>query len=225
MNVSTGQLLSQIPMFAGLAPQVLAPLQMACRSVRLERGDILFHRGDKGHEMYIIESGKMRIWMETPDGRELELAEIGENEVLGELEIIDGKSRSASAQAMVPTRLIALPREAFFTQMGNYPGMAVHLLTVLSERLRQNNERQLMDRATYTDKTRLVKLLLLLSQETQDSVLIQNPDPQLIGELLGISTAQVDHFLDELAAEGSITRLDAATIQLNPALEVANAAV
>lgn len=203
MELSTAQLLGHIPMFAGLAPQVLAPLQAACRSLRLERGDILFKRGERGHEMYIIESGRMRIWIEAPDGRELELAELGEHEVLGELEMIDGKSRSASAQALEATHLIALPRDALFTQMGNYPGMAVHLMTVLSERLRKNNERHFIERSTFAPESRLAGLLLLLAEEVSYAP-IALPDSHTLAPVLGLPAEEVEAALARLIEAGSV---------------------
>jgi CRP-like cAMP-binding protein len=201
--ISTAILLSQLPFFAGMSPNMLAPLQAACRSVKLERGEVLFRRGDRGKEMFIIESGAIRIWIDDEKGREIHLATLGENQIIGELEIIDGKPRSASAQATEPTLLIALPRDAFFEQIGNYPGMAIQLLTALSERLRHNNEMQVQARGVVAPDERLANLLRMLHSNSPNGE-IKGFNIQNIAHLLDIDVPDVQRILEQWQRDGSI---------------------
>ena len=193
--------LADVPLFAGLTPEMLAPLQATCRPVSLERHEILFRQGDRGKDMYIIVSGKLDIWTENEDEHRLHLATLGPTEVVGELEIIDGKPRSANARALEPTQLIALARDAFFAHLGQYPGMAVHLMTILSERLRQNNLMQMQLHREHRPHARVAQLLLLLAGDGQE-ISIQ---PQKAAYILGMETAALERILNELAADGAIS--------------------
>lgn len=195
--MTTTILLGNIPMFANLPPAVLAPLQAACHSVRLERGEVLFHFGDKGREMYIVETGNIRIWVKADDGHEIHLADLGENQVLGELEMIDGKARSASATATEPTRLIALPRDALFQQLGQNPGMALHLMVSLSERLRASNVQQMQMRASLAPaEKRLAGFLLTISENSHD-MRIKQFRLDATAKILGITPAVLQQLLQD----------------------------
>ena len=194
--------LADVPLFEGLTPDTLAPLQATCRQVTLESNDILFRQGDRGNEMYIIVAGLLDIWTENDAAHKLHLATLGPPEVVGELEIIDGKPRSASAKALQPTRLIALARDAFFDHIGNYPGMAVHMMTILSERLRQNNAMQMELHRTHRPDARIAELLLLLAQERGQ---MTQPIPKL-ARILGMEESALTRLLNEFEANGAISR-------------------
>jgi CRP-like cAMP-binding protein len=192
--------LADVPLFAGLTPEMLAPLQATCRQVSLERHEILFRQGDRGKEMYVIVAGLLDIWTESDDEHKLHLATLGPTEVVGELEIIDGKPRSANARALEPTSLIALARDAFFNHLGQYPGMAVHMMTILSERLRQNNAIQMQLHRKYQPTTRVAQLLMLLAGDSPHVTL----QTQQTAYILGMEPEALDRILQELAADGAI---------------------
>lgn len=195
--------LSKVPLFAGISPDVLAPLFATCRHVRLEKREFLFREGDKGKEMFIIESGQLRIWKQNPDGYELELALLGPNEVVGELEVIDGKPRSAHAQATEYTELIALTRESLFNHIGMYPGMASHMLVILSERLRRNNQLQMELHRTHKPTARVAQLLLLSCDEKGHLLKPKLNLPEM-AYVLGMETTALERILSEFEIQGAI---------------------
>lgn len=195
--------LADIPLFAGLTPDVLAHLHYSSHTHKLETREILFNAGDRGNNMYIISSGKMRIWVDTPSGHALELATLGPNEVVGELEIFDGKPRSASAQALEYTLLVALPREAIFDAIGKNPGVAVHLITILSARLRNNNQMRLDDLSERRLIQRLARLLLMLG-ESRPAHTIPQFDAEQAAALLQADSRLTQILLQEMAADGLI---------------------
>ena len=183
---------------------MLAPLQATCRQVSLERHDFLFRQGDRGNEMYVIVAGQLDIWTESEDEHKLHLATLGPTEVVGELEIIDGKPRSANARALEPTQLIALARDAFFDHIGQYPGMAVHLMTILSDRLRQNNLLQMQLHRTHRPTTRVAQLLLMLAGDSQQIDL----QSQQAACILGMEVVALERILSELQVDGAILLQD-----------------
>lgn len=206
--------LATIPIFEGLAPEVLGPLQAACRAKNLEKGEVLFTQGETGGHMYIIESGTIRIWTSTSDGHELEIAELGQHEVLGELEAIDGKPRAASAQATERTHLFVLPRDALYDTIGKNPGLSLHFMQILSARLRHNNEVQMEERGLDRPSVRLARLLLMMNMpimvELDKFALILNSHPIAVEELIEKWTQ--DGALERNEA-GHITDIDASKLE------------
>ena len=105
--------LQAIPFFAGLEPGALEHLAATMRSRRFKRGEVLFHLGDPGDALFVIVSGEVKISLPSDTGEEAILATLGPGQVFGELALLDGSPRSASATALVATETVVLPRERF----------------------------------------------------------------------------------------------------------------
>jgi CRP/FNR family transcriptional regulator len=207
---------TDIPLFANLAPDVLGHLYYSCHTRKLETREILFHEGDHGNNMYIISSGRIRIWVNTSSGHEVDLAVLGPNEVLGELEIFDGKPRSASAQALEYTLLVALPREAIFDAIGRNPAMAVHMITILSGRLRNNNLMRIQERSETTLMQKLARLLLIMGESLPDRFIPLFNYSQAI-QLLEADAALTRDMLNKLETDGAIAMNDGSITLLDTA--------
>src|SRR5690349_12319919 len=93
----TLEALRSVPLFASLSDEdatgLRALLELEIRPV----GSILFQKGEAGDAMYLIEGGRVRIHFRDDDGEEVTLAELAGGDFFGEMAILDGKSRSASA--------------------------------------------------------------------------------------------------------------------------------
>lgn len=207
---------TDIPLFANLAPDVLGHLYYSCHTRKLETREILFHEGDHGNNMYIISSGRIRIWVNTSSGHEVDLAVLGPNEVLGELEIFDGKPRSASAQALEYTLLVALPREAIFDAIGRNPAMAVHMITILSGRLRNNNLMRIQERSETTLMQKLARLLLIMGESLPDRFIPLFNYSQAM-QLLEADAALTRDMLNKLETDGAIAMNDGSITLLDTA--------
>ncbi len=206
---------ADIPLFANLPPDVLGQLYYSCHTRKLETREVLFQEGEHGNNMYIISSGRVRVWVDTPSGHELDLAILGPNEVLGELEIFDGRPRSASAQALEYTLLAVLPREAIFDAIGKNPGMAVHMITILSSRLRNNNLMRIQERSEERLNQKLARLLLLMGENLPDQMIPVFDVSQAV-RLLEADPTLTRDLLHELEAKGAIAIENDAITLLNP---------
>lgn len=120
-------------------------------------GTILFRDGDTGDEMFIIKSGKVKIFKKIGDV-EKTLAVLGPGEFFGEMAIIDGQPRSASAQALEDCRLLVINSEIFDTMLRNNPEIAVRIIKKLSQRLRETNRQ--IEALLIKDKNRKVVHIL-----------------------------------------------------------------
>jgi CRP/FNR family transcriptional regulator, cyclic AMP receptor protein len=157
------ELLAQIPLFAQLTPQELGGLAVLLQQHRYASGEVVFHQGDAGAALYIIESGEVKIVLQSPEGKETVLVLLGPGDFFGELALLDGEPRSADAVATAASALLILRREDFARYVTEQPRMTVSLLAALSRRLRRTT--LLVHDAAFLDvRTRLLKVLLHLGE-------------------------------------------------------------
>lgn len=131
--------LAQVSIFAGLDADGLRELAAAARRRTFRNGEVIFHRDDPGQVLYVIRRGKVKIYITSPDGQEVSLAVFGPGEYFGELALLDGQPRSASAVAIEPAETYALQRNDFISAVMHHPRIAVQVMHVLSRRLRQTD--------------------------------------------------------------------------------------
>jgi CRP/FNR family cyclic AMP-dependent transcriptional regulator len=132
-------LLRGVTIFAGLAPDHLQLLGASLSPCSFPRGATIFRQGDEGDVLYLIVRGQVRIYTISQSGHELSVQVFRDGHFFGELALLDGQPRSASAQAMRPTTALALHREAFRRAIIGSPEIALSILEELSGRLRRSN--------------------------------------------------------------------------------------
>ena len=103
-------------------------------------GTPLFHRGDPGDALYLIETGRVRISVKDTDGHDATLAEFRDGEFFGEMAILDEQPRSADATIVADTRLAVLSRDDFRAFLHKNPDIALGILTAMTHRLRRTDE-------------------------------------------------------------------------------------
>src|SRR3990172_13351954 len=106
-------LLERVPFLAALPPEDREELAASVSRRHLRRGGIIFQRGDPGHSLFIVERGAVRIYVPSPQGMDLTLAVLGPGDFFGDLSLLDGRSRSASAIASEQASLLVLDRADF----------------------------------------------------------------------------------------------------------------
>jgi len=117
--------------FHNTPEQELVGLAGILEEVYLEPDATLFSKGDKGNCMYFIYKGRVRIH----DG-DYTLAELEDNDIVGELSVLDAESRSASATTVEETILLKLEQEPFYEIMMNNVEVLKGILNTLCRRLR-----------------------------------------------------------------------------------------
>lgn len=133
--------LRQVPLFESLDDDAAKQLCELLETLDCEAQKVMFRAGDAGDAMYIIERGKVRICVQTTDGHEVTLTELGRGDFFGEMALLDGQRRSANAVVAEDARLAVLSREHFLSFiMGGNPSVALEMLTALSNRLRRTDE-------------------------------------------------------------------------------------
>jgi CRP/FNR family transcriptional regulator/CRP/FNR family cyclic AMP-dependent transcriptional regulator len=131
--------LSRVALFSNLDVESLRALASAMRRRSFRPGEVIFHRDDPGQMLYIIREGKVKIYITSPEGQEVVLAVFGPGDYFGELALLDGQPRSASAITLDGVEAYALQRNDFITAVSHYPRIAIQVMNVLSRRLRQTD--------------------------------------------------------------------------------------
>lgn len=101
------------------------------------KGDVIFEQNAAGIEMYIVQSGKVKLLIQD---NKIALATLGPGEILGEMTLIDGSPRSATAIAEEDTRLIALDRPKFLYLVNQQPNFAFTIMRILTRRIRRADQ-------------------------------------------------------------------------------------
>jgi CRP/FNR family transcriptional regulator, cyclic AMP receptor protein len=122
-------LLGSTPLFADIDRDALNALARGAIRRTYERNESIFHRGDSAESLLVVAEGLVKIFIVSENGDEMVLATLQPPESFGELAVIDGGPRSASARAVEPTTLVALPRQAFLKALEEQPSLleAIHL--------------------------------------------------------------------------------------------------
>jgi len=158
------RLLLSSPLFDALPREALDDIVARASERHLRRGQTIFLKGDEGSYMAAVLRGRMRISATSPEGREITLNLIDAGEVFGEMALLDGKPRSADATAIEETHLMMVERRDFLPHLMSNHTLALRLIDVLCERLRETSE-TLGNFAMLDLPGRLARRLLTLAAE------------------------------------------------------------
>src|SRR5579884_1542327 len=128
--------LARVSLFENLPPGELVGLAENLRRRHYTKDQIIIAQGDPGTSLFLIESGRVKICLNSPDGKELVLTVLGPGDFFGELALLDGEPRSADAVALEPSQLLLLRREDFIAFIETRPQVMLRLLTTVSRWLR-----------------------------------------------------------------------------------------
>ena len=138
--------LSTVELIKNFKPEEREKFREVIETLELKAGDTLFNEGDPGDSLVIIYRGSVRIFKQinTETGEEKSLALLEQGSYLGEMSLLEGTPRSASARAETDCEILTISRKNFIKMLHNFPQAAVRLfvsfMNVLSERLRRTDE-------------------------------------------------------------------------------------
>ena len=205
------RVLAATSLFGGLAPEELRSLAGLLSRRRVQRRATLFHQGEPGATLFIIESGTIHGQVINEDGREVTVAVIGANEVVGELSFFDGHGRSMTAVAQTDSRVWALNRDDFYGFVRRYPSAAQPILAAVSEWFRQSSDE--VHRRSFASTSarlarRLVELARVHGRPVPEGVLIAaRANQSQLAELIGRSRVTVNKTLADFETRGLIQRV------------------
>ncbi len=180
-------LLTQIPLFQGLAEEDCDALAARLAEKSVKAGDVVFAQGDAGSSMYVVRSGAVQVYLPgaEKDAPHVELKALRTGEYFGELALFDDKPRSASVRALVDTVLLELTREELGEHLGRSTRAAMTILREMAERLRETNA--LLTQRAAKDVVREFEESLSWSQRLADRVAELNGSWAFILMLIGMT--------------------------------------
>lgn len=201
--------LRSVPFFSELPHTELLELSRSVVRRRYSAGQVVFHLGDPGGLLYVVESGKIKIYLPNSEGQEMTLAILGEADFFGELALFDDSPRSATAEAIEQTWVYTLHREEFIRYIHSNPDFTIRILSTLAKRLRGMNEK-ISDVFFLDLPGRLARRLLQLSldhgEKTVEGVLIQLPLTQTdLAEMTGATRVSVNKALSRFRNAGWVS--------------------
>jgi CRP/FNR family transcriptional regulator, cyclic AMP receptor protein len=206
--------LARIPFFAGLDERALERVAAGTRTRRFRRGEVIFHAGDPGDALFILVSGEVKIALPSEAGDEAFIATLRAGDVFGEIALLDGAPRSATATALIATEAVVLPRDRFRELIASEPAVRDVLLASLAGELRRLTSH--VEELHFLDMTgRLAARLVRLAHEAgggaprdDGSIRLRPTLTQAqLASMVGCTRQSVNKVLGQFSADG-LVRLD-----------------
>jgi uncharacterized membrane protein len=137
---TNANILADIPMFSLLDKDERDTLAGLVTEESFEAGKSIYTVGDCGDSLYIVRRGRVQVFVEDQSGENIVLGESGSGDVFGQISILDGGPRTATALTEEPTEVLRLDRECLQRLVSSHPHAALDLLTVVGRRLRATDE-------------------------------------------------------------------------------------
>ena len=129
-------ILRQTPYFADVSQSQLSAVARSAVERSYRRGDPVFLEGDSCEGLYVVKSGRVRVYKISPEGREQVLLVAGPGGTFNEVPVFDGSPNPVSAAAVEPSNVIVLSRETMLGILREYPDVAEAVVQVFASRLR-----------------------------------------------------------------------------------------
>lgn len=182
--------------------------KLAALAVRrtVRKGARIFAQGDPGDSLMGLIAGQVRISATTPSGKEVFLNIMEPGDSFGEIGVLDGDARTASATALLDSELFVIRRRDLLEAIERDPKLAAHLIALLCRRLRWTSE--LIEEAAFLSAhTRLARRLLRLADEhgtaTPAGVMLRLSQAELAG-FMSVSRQIVNQYLQDWRRRGWI---------------------
>lgn len=167
------------------------------------KNTIVVTEGDRTDSLYIVVSGRVKIYVSDDKGKEIVLNESGPGEYFGEM-VLDEGPRSASVVTLEPTQFLLVPQEDFREFISKSPEFSLHLIRKLIRRVRAltNDVKSLALMDVYG---RVARMLLDLAVERDGVLVIEGrPTQQEMANRVGASREMISRILGDLAGGGYI---------------------
>lgn len=130
-----------IPIFASLTERDLAALARHLEELNYRKDNVIISADDPGTNFFVVAKGKVKVVWYGTDGREVILSWMKDGDFFGEMSLFDGEPRSANVIAHGDVSLLTLERDKFIKWLERHPSAFMMLMTELSRRLRDADER------------------------------------------------------------------------------------
>lgn len=204
-----------MPLFTGLPDRALDFLVRHSVRTQLEPDELLFIEGDICRGLYVMESGLLKLYKVSPDGREQVLATYGPGSIVSELPMIDGGTHPFCCAAAALSTVLFIPGPVVKVLCGVHAGCAREMLRIVASRMR--GALGLIEELSFSSvRGRLAAYLLRLASRDQGNVrtaYVRLPASHEIAAQIGTVRELVSRNLSQLQAEG-VVRINRRTMRI-----------
>jgi CRP/FNR family transcriptional regulator, cyclic AMP receptor protein len=140
MSNTSAKVLAEIPLFSNMDDEERSELHSLMTERIFQQGQIIMRAGDQGNAFQIIEQGEVELWLIDSDSKKVVLDILGPGKLVGELSMLSGETRSASATSEEKVITLELSRSEFFNFLRRRPDAALDVLTELGNRLKHTDD-------------------------------------------------------------------------------------
>lgn len=198
--------LRSLPIFADLEESDLEALAELVVLRRIPKGAFIIGQNEPGNAMYLLVTGRVKVALASPDGKELALGYLDAPSHFGEMALVDAGPRSADVIAMTEVEVLSLDAKDLSRAIQVQPRLALSLIGTLSHRLRSTITR-LEDMAFRDARHRVMRVLLNVataSYETKGVPVVEGFTHYEIATLAGTSRETASRVISQLAKEGAV---------------------
>jgi CRP-like cAMP-binding protein len=200
--------LSHVPLFQGVAGDVLARIVGLAHSTQLDTGAFFFNEGDPAEEFFVLAKGRVKLTQLTPEGHQIVLRVIGPGEAFGGVGAFGDPTYPVSAEAVEPSITLTWTSAAMRRLLETEPAMALNALHFVAGRLHdlQRRYRQLMtERVERRVARTLLRLVHDAGRRVEAGIEISFPiSRQDIAEMTGTTLYTVSRLLSAWEAQGLV---------------------
>ncbi len=196
--------LQNIPLFSGLPDQDVQSLLKLAMPRNFAKNALVIREGAEGESLFIVTVGKVKVYLNDDNGKEIILSVLGPGDFIGELALIDDDSRSASVMTMEPSEFLVLPKAAFRDHLRKNPDLAMNIMRVLATRLRAAD--QMIGSLALMDVFgRVARTLTQLAKPAEGRLVVTDRYTQQdIANMVGASREMVSRIFRDLTTAGLI---------------------
>jgi len=196
-------MLENVQLFSGLSAEVLAEIEQHGTVKSYNKNTIIINQNDETDSLYVILSGRVKVFVSGEDGREVVLNYQVPGEYFGEMSLIDRQPRAASVMTVEPSRLMVIARGDFMRCLSSNPEIALNLIEPMSSRIRMLAE-NVSNLALLDVYGRVARTLLQHAAEEDGVLKTGKLTQQDIADMVGASRAMVSRILKDLRTGGYI---------------------
>jgi CRP/FNR family cyclic AMP-dependent transcriptional regulator len=201
--------MARSPLFHGMEEGELTRLAQTMAQRRFRRNEVIFHEGDPGDSLHIVVEGRVKITRESAEGDEAIVVILSPGDSFGELVLLDGAPRSATATAMEPTETLTMARATFVELVESGSPFRGRLLTGIARRIRRLTDQ--LAEVHFLDLAG--RLALQLTRLAEESAPGRSTDIELrktltqsdLAAMVGGTRQRVNQIIGDFAAEGLVS--------------------
>ncbi len=199
------QTLKAVPFFTRLSDRELDVVRAVATEKNYPKNAVVLTEGEMGDSLFMIQSGKVKVFIGDEDGREIILKILGPGDFFGEMSMIDKQPRSASVTTLEPALFLVLSHSAFERCVEQAPRIGNMVMQVLAQRVREA-DRKIGTLALMDVYGRVASTLLELSVYSNGKLMVgEKLSQQDLANMVGASREMVNRILKDLSDRGFIS--------------------